>query len=176
MKQFLQYTALIIVFFAAGYLVAQFTIVVSEQPKTTVKVTTKTVHKDWTVPILVVLYPKPVHDTMWIDSSTNYKTYVRTFQDSIATTEITSVVEGELKEQGVKSTYRYNEYYHSDSIFINTEKIITKTPYGLYLGANTSGVIGASFIRGRWSFDAGYAVVKDQFGNRVQAGIKYKLF
>ena len=176
MKQFLQYTALIIVFFAAGYLVAQFTIVVSEQPKTTVKVTTKTVHKDWTVPILVVLYPKPVHDTMWIDSSTNYKTYVRTFQDSIATTEITSVVEGELKEQGVKSTYRYNEYYHSDSIFINTEKIITKTPYGLYLGANTSGVIGASFIRGRWSFDAGYCVVNDQFGNRVQAGIKYKLF
>ena len=176
MKQFLQYTALIIIFFTAGYLVSKFIDSPSEQPKTVIKVTTKTVHKDWTVPILVVLYPKPVHDTMWIDSSTKYKTYVRTFEDSIATTEVTSVVEGELKEQGVKSTYRYNEYHHSDSIFINTEKIITKTPYGLYLGANTSGVIGASFIRGRWSFDAGYAVVKDQFGNRVQAGIKYKLF
>lgn len=176
MKQFLQRAALIIIFFVAGYLVAQFAIIVSEQHKATVKVTTKTVHKDWTVPILVVLYPKPVHDTMWIDSSTNYKTYVRTFQDSIATTEITSVVEGELKEQGVKSTYHYNEYHHSDSVFITKEVTITKTPMGLYVGANTSGVIGASFIIGRWSFDTGYCVVKDQFGNRVQAGIKYKLF
>lgn len=176
MKQFLQYTALIIIFFAAGYIVSKLTDSPSEQPKTTVKVTTKTVHKDWTVPILVVLYPKPVHDTMWIDSSTKYKTYIRTFEDSIATTEITSVVEGELKYQGVKSTYHYNEYHHSDSIFITKEVTITKTPMGLYLGANTSGVIGASFVMGRWSFDAGYAVVKDQFGNRIQAGVKYRLW
>ena len=176
MKQFLQYTTLIIICFLAGLLVSEFIDRSSEQPKTVIKVTTKTVHKDWTVPILVVLYPKPIHDTMWIDSSTNYKTYIRTFKDSIATTEVTSVVEGELKEQGVKSTYHYNEYHHSDSIFVTKEVTITKTPMGLYLGANTSGVIGASFVMGRWSFDAGYAVVKDQFGNRIQAGVKYRLW
>lgn len=176
MKQFLQYTALIIICFLAGLLVSKFIYRPSEQPKTVIKVTTETVHKDWTVPILVVLYPKPIHDTMWIDSSTNYKTYIRTFKDSIATTEVTSVVEGELKEQGVKSTYHYNEYHHSDSIFVTKEVTITKTPMGLYLGANTSGVIGASFVKGRWSFDAGYCVIKDQFGNRIQAGVKYRLW
>jgi hypothetical protein len=176
MNQSLKHTGLFIISFFMGLLVWNLIKSPSEEPKTVIKVTTKTIHKDWTVPILVVLYPKPAHDTMWIDSSTKYKTYIRTFKDSIATTEVTSVVEGELKGQGVKSTYNLKEYHHSDSIFITKETTITKTPMGLYLGANSSGIIGASFIKGRWSFDAGYAVVKDQFGNRIQAGVKYRLW
>jgi hypothetical protein len=165
-----------VIFFIGGYFVSSKYLNKPIPPKTVVKIDTVNIHHSWTDTVLVYSEPKIIHDTMWIDSTTKFKTYVKTFEDSIATLEVSSVVDGELKEQRVKSTYHLKEYHSVDSVFINKTTTITTVPYGLYLGVNSTSAVGVTFVRGRWNADIGYAVVKDQFGNRLQAGLKYKIW
>lgn len=177
LKTILYYLAFVVVIFFVGFFVGGRTAKTIIQTKTVTKVDTIHTHHETTVIRYVASKPEQVHDTVYLDTN-GRNNYLREFKDTVGDIKVSSVVNGTLYSQEVDAKYRIPSTHSVDTFFVNKTTTTTqvRNAGGLFVGANTSGLIGASYVKGKWQVDAGYSVVNDAFGNRFVAGVKYKIW